>query len=164
MFDDWTDVVLLVTLTIAVGRVAQLRRRCKTYEARQWYWYPKRPMCDATFLELLRVSRDDQRAFCLDMRQRIARQARVSNQLVLPTDRLVHYEGLEYKPPDARTGVETMARHVKEHESVDVRLACETYGEPSEDETLEDYLRFFVTNWDRFVLHHQTLVAHPVSG
>lgn len=126
--------------------VSRHRRRLR----RQEYWARKQAVKDAEFLAALETRSKEQDRFCLGMRRRIARQAGVPDELVHPDDPLADYVRLGYVEPLLSSGCETIRNELGlEADFMFVAIrAAETDGPVLNSETLADYLRFHLENWE----------------
>ena len=141
----------LSMLGAAVVFLVLYRRRRK--KQIQQFWAHKRPMKEADFLKTLPIRNNDQSRFCLAVRQKIAREAKVSPDVIRPSIRLSKLVEVGCLEPAVSSGCDIL------QEQLGLRVDGEFIAKQEIDgkgpfmgaRTLTDFLHFYLKHWDRIV-------------
>jgi len=138
---------MLVLLAIMIGIIAGLRIRARKH------WAGRKPLSDDDFLSGLPVETEQQRRFCLEVRDGAAREVGIPACLVYPSEEL---DQVEFYPMP-HDGLIVMERILGLSADEGYVLDQEKKGEGpvSAGRTLADYLRFYLVNWNRIVKGRQ---------
>jgi hypothetical protein len=136
---------IVVLLAMAITRF--LRWYPDLMARRRQYWGGKAHLSDEQFLAALDPCTPEQAKFCLAMRGRMARRARVSENLVSPSDAFRDYWSLEYGGLSRRV----IGRILTHELGLRIDASWLWIRGPVDVATLGEFLNFHLRNWNKLV-------------